>query len=104
MQGMSNAVEKDSVSRLVLEPRLAAEDAAAFVQSLQTFRGKPLELDASQVAEIGTPCLQVLLSAMVSWRADGQTCAVVEPSDALLAVIGHLGLDLDALQTQGVAA
>jgi chemotaxis protein CheX len=89
---------------MALEPRLAVDDAAALVQALQARRGAPLEVDASGVAEIGTPCLQILLSAARSWRGDRQTFAVVEPSPGFLATIGHLGVGLDALRADGASA
>ena len=92
-----------TASGLVLAPRLAAPDAAALVRNLQAHRGAALEIDASAVVEIGTPCLQVLLSAAASWRGDGQALKVLEPSPSFLATLGHLGLGLDALHA-GVAA
>jgi chemotaxis protein CheX len=91
-------------SRLVLASRLALGDAAALVAALQGQRGRALEIDASGVVEIGTPCLQVLLSAAASWRGDGQDLRVLEPSAGFLATLGHLGLDLDTLGAGGAAA
>lgn len=93
-----------SGSRLTLEPRLAAQDAAALVQIVQARRGAALEIDASGVTEIGTPCLQVLLSAARTWRGDRQMLAVVEPSAGFLATIGHLGLGLDTFRAEETAA
>lgn len=98
-----SSTEEAGQGRLALEPRLAGQDAAAFVEAMQARRGGPLEVDASRVAEIGSPCVQVLLSAAESWRADGAAFAVVAPSPAFLATIGHLGLGIEAFRAGGAA-
>ena len=100
----TSTAEAASRPRLALEPRLALQDAATLLQTVQAHRGAPLEIDASGVVEIGTPYLQILLSAAESWRSDRQTLAVVGPSDAFLATIGHLGLGLEAFRAEGAAA
>ena len=92
------------VPKLVLASRLGLGDAAGLVGTLQAHRGGTLEIDASGVVEIGTPCLQVLLSAAASWRGDGQDLRVLAPSASFLATLGYLGLDLDTLGAGGAAA
>ena len=69
--------------------------------SLRARRGAAMEIDASEVVEIGTPCLQVLLSAAASWRADGWALAVVEPSSDFFVALGHLGLGTRRLSGRG---
>ena len=103
MTETTSSTEEAAQGSLTLVPRLADEDAAGFVETMQARRGAPLEVDASQVADIGTPCVQVLLSAVESWRADGAAFAVVAPSLAFLATIGHLGLGIEAFRAGGAA-
>lgn len=104
MNGKSSAVRGVGASRIALEPRLTSQEAAEFTQTVQRLRDAPLDMDASQVVEIGTPCLQILLAAAESWRNDHLAFAVVEPSANFLAVLGHLGLDIESLRSAGDAA
>jgi chemotaxis protein CheX len=45
-----------------------------------TLRGKPVAFDASRVQKLGGLCLQVLLSARLTWGADKISLTVIEPS------------------------
>jgi len=54
-------------------------------------RGRPLDIDASQVARMGGLCLQVLLSARATWMADGLPLSVDQPSDAFLEQMAAFG-------------
>lgn len=82
-----------------LPPRLLPQDAAALQASLIGLRGRPVELDASGVVQIATPCVQVLLSAARSWREDGVRLGLAAPSAEMLAVLAHLAVDTAALQS-----
>jgi chemotaxis protein CheX len=57
--------------------------AAPLRAALLDRRGGALELDGSEVERIGGLCLQVLLAAETTWRADGHAFAVIRPSPAL---------------------
>ncbi len=96
--------EAGGASKLALEPRLAGHAAVALARTVREYRGTPLDIDASQVVEIGTLCLQVLLSAALTWRSDRESLSLVDPSEAFMTAMGHLGLNLDALQSAGAAA
>ncbi|HXW72753.1 MAG TPA: STAS domain-containing protein [Methylocella sp.] len=43
-------------------------------------RGVPLDVDGSRVERIGGQCLQVLLSAVKTWRADGNKFRLIKLS------------------------
>lgn len=45
-------------------------------------RGQALTIDASEVERVGGLCLQVLLSAMRTWAADGVNLKLAPLSDA----------------------
>ena len=49
---------------------------------LMALRGRPIEVDASQVARLGGLCLQVLMSARKIWSEDGLALTVNQPSSA----------------------
>jgi chemotaxis protein CheX len=54
----------------------------ALVTEFLSHRGNELAVDASQVQRMTGQGLQVLLSAGRTWREDGQTIRIVEPSEA----------------------
>ena len=59
--------------------------------SLLEHRGKPLELDASEVERFGGLCLQLLVAGRTSWSADGCAFTVVNPSEAFLSALMLMG-------------
>lgn len=58
-------------------------------------RGTDLVLDASGVQHLGAAVLQVLISAVTSWRADGRSMTVTSASDEWLTALGEFGLPTD---------
>lgn len=86
-------------SGLALQPRMSPAAAEALADALKALRGSDLAVDATAVAFIATPCLQVLLAAARTWRSDGRTL-VLAPSDALRACLDDLGLDPAALESE----
>jgi len=55
-------------------------------------RGAAVRLDASRVAQISTPAVQLLLSAARSFDAAGVALTYADPSDALIDAFSDLGL------------
>lgn len=84
-----------------LPPRLLPQDACALQASLIALRGRAVEIDASAVAQLSTPCVQMLLAAARTWREDGVPLRLAGPSAELLAVLAHLAVDPAALQSPG---
>lgn len=85
---------------VLLGRRLGFEEAPALAALLLGRRGSPLTLDASEVDQLGTSCLQVLLAAAATWRVDGQPFSFVDPSPEVLVTLAHLGLDTGALNSK----
>jgi len=56
--------------RITLAEKLDAAAAAPLARDLLAVRGQAITLDASKVKKIGGRCLQVLISAHLTWRAD----------------------------------
>src|SRR5215472_3865895 len=69
-------------AKLLLEPVLDLGAAERLHARLMELRGQPIDIDASQVERLGGLCLQVLISARNTWRADGQSAAIGQTSTA----------------------
>ncbi len=78
-------------AQLTLDTNLDTLAAAPLRDALLERRGHDLLLDGSGVERIGGLCLQVLLAARDTWRADGRTLSVL-PSEELTRQLGVLGL------------
>ena len=57
-----------------------------------TLRGRPVHVDASNVQRLGGQCLQVLLSAAMTWKADKIPFALVNVSGDLNEGLARLGV------------
>jgi chemotaxis protein CheX len=88
-------------ARFVLPDSCDSSSAAAIKELLVARRGAPLVVDAGQVSRVGVQTLQVLLAAAHTWRADGQSYAVTNPSSALLETIALVGLSGDQFLLEG---
>jgi len=69
---------------VVLPEVMDLRAAAPLAQRIVGFQGRPLTLDASGVERIGGLCLQVLLSARLSWAVDRLPLTIMNPSKAFL--------------------
>lgn len=56
-------------------------------------RGSNVSLDASAVRSLGGQCLQVLLSAIATWRTDGHRLDIVSPSTEFSDALTLLGAE-----------
>ena len=66
--------------------------AAPLTVEFLTLRGRPVDIDASHVARLGGQCLQVLLSAAKTWKADETPFALVNPSSEFVEGLARLGV------------
>jgi chemotaxis protein CheX len=57
-----------------------------------TLRGRPVNVDASQVERLGGQCLQVLLSAAEAWKTDEMSFSFVNPSSDFTEGLARLGV------------
>lgn len=89
-----------TASRLHLASRMAAQHASPLLENLQALKGQDVDLDASGVATVSTPCLQVLLAAGVGWRRDGHRLRIIGPSTDFLMALEHMGISLEAIQSR----
>jgi chemotaxis protein CheX len=70
---------------LKLAAALDLTAAGSLAAELLPLRGRDLRLDAAQVQRLGGQCLQVLLSAERTWRADGAGFVIGNASERFLA-------------------
>jgi len=85
---------------VVLAPVLDLRAAEPLKGELLAARGQALTLDGSAVERLGGLCLQLLLSAIRTWRADGQALTFVNASEAMTAQWSAFGASLSDLSTQ----
>ena len=67
---------------LTLPDMLDLNAAAPLAAKFRVLRGRPVAVDASGVQKLGGLCLQVLLSASVTWAVDNVPLRVVDASSA----------------------
>ncbi|VTZ24957.1 conserved hypothetical protein [Methylocella tundrae] len=77
---------------LALPAILDLKAATPLASELLARRGEELSADASAVQRLGGQCLQVLLSAIMTWRADELPFAVVNASPDFIEGLRRLGI------------
>ncbi len=87
--------EPEGVLRLPEFLDLAA--ATPLARALLERRGKPIVLDGSSVHRMGAQCVQVLLSAERTWRADGVPLSIVDCAPRMIEDLQLLGIDSTTL-------
>jgi chemotaxis protein CheX len=65
--------------------------------------GEDLVIDARAAQRLGASCLQVLLAAARTWKAEGNSVSLESPSDRFLEDLRLLGFEPETLLT-GVAS
>lgn len=68
--------------------------------TLLSMRGSDVRIDASQVTRVGGQCVQVLLSALATWREDHAIIKFISPSAEFIAGLKLLGVDPTTLAIQ----
>jgi len=89
------AAKKTAPKPLLLPEVLDLTAAAPLAQSLLSRRGTELSVDASQVRRVGAQCLQVILAAAATWKADGMRLGVERPTEEFLEGSRLLGIQFD---------
>ncbi|WP_072371059.1 STAS domain-containing protein [Hyphomicrobium sp. NDB2Meth4] len=89
-----SGTRRGTTGKLQLAEVLDLTAAAPLAQSLLPRRGSDLTIDASKVRRVGAQCLQVLLSAEATWKADGVRLTVENPTDEFLASSELLGIQI----------
>lgn len=100
---MSAAAEQDhaDIRALQLPEVLDLKAAGPLAAELLNRRGEEISIDASRVRRLGGQCLQVLLSAAMTWRTNEIPLAFVDPSPEILEGLRRLGIDPTDFFDQG---
>jgi chemotaxis protein CheX len=77
--------------------------AGPLAETLLALRGSPLAIDAAQVQRVGAQCVQVIMSAVATWRADQVVLSLVEPSQEFRDALSLLGIGLAEISTEETA-
>lgn len=85
---------------LTLPERLDLPAAVDLAEAFSSRRGRDLAVNCTDVALLGTNCLQVLISAVRTWSADGYALTFVDLSSVFSSQLTMMGLGLDDL-TEG---
>ena len=72
-----------------LDMPVAAQLADAFLKHV----GEPVAVDAARVQRLGASCLQVMLAAARTWKAEGDSLTLLNPSPRFLEDLNLLGLE-----------
>ena len=96
------AKTKAKVATVELPAHLDLTAAAPLHERLLALRGEAVGIDASKVESLGGQCLQVLLSAVVTWKADMVELSFVKASAGFENGLRLLGLSVDSLSEQEI--
>ena len=77
---------------VVLDETLDLIAASELARTLAGLRGAPITIDPSHVGRMGAQCIQVLIAASKTWKADGIYFAVTPGSEPFDEGLGLLGL------------
>lgn len=87
--------KKAARNQLQLPEVLDLRAAAPLAQTFLARRGAELSVDASSVRRVGAQCLQVLVAAAATWKADGVCLRLEKPTEEFLEGSRLLGIHLD---------
>jgi anti-anti-sigma regulatory factor len=104
IEATSEMAVSSGEAKLILPDVLNSASAADIKDQLVARRGAPLIVDAGQVRRVGVQALQVLIAAARTWRTEGQSYVVTDPSSALLETITLVGLSGDQFLLEGASA
>ena len=92
------------MSRVIeLPDNLDMPAAAPLAESCSKRVGEPLAVDASRVQRLGASCVQVLLAAARTWKAEGDALTLQNPTPRFLEDLNLLGLEPDTFLTGVIA-
>jgi chemotaxis protein CheX len=92
-------MSSDGTSPKILKlPEVLDLNAASRLhEQVLAHKGEDIDIDASDVNRVGAQCIQVLLAAAKSWRAEDQHFKVEPASDVFVKTLQLLGISDEAL-------
>ncbi len=92
-----------AVQRLQLPEVLDITCAGPLAESFLAMRGAKLAVDAAHVQRVGAQCVQVIMSAVSTWRADEMAFSLADPSPEFRDALSLLGIGLTEISTEEAA-
>lgn len=89
--------------RLQLPEVLDITCAGPLAESFLAVRGSKLAVDAARVQRVGAQCVQVIMSAVSTWKADEVALSVTDPSPEFRDALSLLGIGLAEISTEEAA-
>jgi chemotaxis protein CheX len=77
---------------VILDETLDLNAASELARTFAGLRGAPVTIDPSHVGRVGAQCIQVLIAASKTWKADGIYFAVTPGSEPFNEGLDLLGL------------
>ena len=74
--------------------------AGPLAENLLAKRGAQLTVDASGVQRVGAQCVQVLMSAVSTWKADEVAFSITNPSPEFRDALSLLGVGLSEIMIE----
>ncbi|MEJ0052584.1 MAG: STAS domain-containing protein [Methylovirgula sp.] len=90
------ADDHDQAASLSLDPVLDIKAVSLLAENLLARRGSDIVINAGQVERFGAQSLQVLLSAVATWRADGHLLEFANPSETFIEGLRVFGVDAES--------
>jgi chemotaxis protein CheX len=104
LEEIQKMTQSQSVAKVVELPEvLDVIYAAPLAESLLALRGSNVSVDAARVQRVGAQCVQVIMSALATWKADEVAFSVVEPSIEFREALCLLGIGLGEISAEEVA-
>lgn len=97
----SSLTSKQGGSSLALPEMMDLRAAGSLAASLLSAQGSPLVLDGSNVKKIGAQCMQLIVSAHLTWERDGMSLMVVKASKELMESFRAAGLGDEGFMEEG---
>ena len=89
--------------RLQLPEVLDIACTGPLAESFLAARGAKLDVDAARVQRVGAQCVQVIMSAVATWKADEVALSVTDPSPEFRDALSLLGIGLAEISTEEAA-
>lgn len=92
MKGKASAAKT-----LSLDSVLDLNAAGSLHTKLLGLRGSDLVIDASAVEKVGTPCIQVIMSAQKTWESENKSLTFSKMSDPLMKTMQLSGVNYELM-------
>lgn len=94
---------KTSKAKIVLPEKLDAAQLSRLFEEISGARGKPLVLDAGALRYVGAQGVQILLSAVKTWKRDGVSLRMTNATKEFSEIVSILGVESSDLAIEEIS-